>query len=80
MKPDLTADSAMFKPNKMKVRIYNDIIVPFKAFSDIFFSIILCMNLPPSRMGKGNMLNIPMKNDSIQSHSKNMNTSGLQWM
>ena len=80
MKPDLIADNAIFKPNKMKVRTYNDIIVPFKAFSDIFFSMILCMNLLPSRMGRGNMLNIPMKNDNIQSHNKNMNASGLQWM
>ncbi len=41
MKPDFTADNAMFKPNRIKVTVYNDNMVAFTAFSDIFFSIIV---------------------------------------
>lgn len=80
MKPDFTADKAIFRPNNTNVIAYKETIAPFRTFSDTFFSIMLWMNLPPSNIGKGSMLKIPMKNDSIQSHNKNMNTSGLQWM
>lgn len=80
IKPDFTADKAIFKPNKMNVTVYSDSITPLTDFSDILFSIMLWTNFPPSNIGKGNMLNIPMKNDSIQSQSKNMKISGLQCM
>ena len=34
------------------------------------------MNLPPSRIGNGNMLIIPIKNEIIHNHNKNIETVG----
>ena len=34
------------------------------------------MNFPPSRIGNGNMLIIPMKNEIIHNHNKNIETVG----
>ena len=41
MKPDFTAERAMFKPNKANVTAYMDSIAPLNTFSDTFFSIIV---------------------------------------
>ena len=46
------------------------------AFSEIFLSIIVWINLPPSNIGNGSILIIPMKKEIIHSHNKNIDTFG----